>query len=160
MLQTRNTTALHAISLARMQQTDEAKTVLEEAVACGLDTDSINLVKAELDLSAGQWQKQPRHLWRLSNPLPVKLFASAPIFSGARAYRLGQNPEQEIAVLEEARGTVAPEKSGPALIRSGQRLHAPCPDGEGGSSGRLYEGAGVLPAGAEPGAAPLRPPEG
>lgn len=105
----------YAISLARMQQTDEAKTVLEEAVACGLDTDSISLVEAELDLSAGQWQKAARAFMEVVQSTASETLRQRAYILCARAYRLGQNPEQEIAVLEEARGTVAPEKSGPVL---------------------------------------------
>lgn len=105
----------YAIALARMQQTEQANEVLQEAVACGLDTDSVTLVQAELDLADGQWQTAAQGFYEAIRATSDETLRQRGYLLCARAYRLGGDPDGEIAVLEEARRIVAPEKNGPVL---------------------------------------------
>ncbi|MFR8002654.1 MAG: protein kinase domain-containing protein [Hydrogeniiclostridium sp.] len=109
----------YAIALARMQQTEEAEKILDEAVSLGLDTDSVTLVQAELELAAGQWQPAAEKFMEAVRSTSSETLRQRAYILCARAYRLGEQPDKEIAVLEEARNTIASEKNGPVLTALG-----------------------------------------
>ena len=122
----------YAIALARMQQTDEAEEILEEAVSYGLDTDSVTLVQAELELAEGQWQTAAEKFQQVIRSTSSETLRQRAYILCSRAYRLGQDPDKEIAILEEARSTVAPEKNGAILSALGAAYMRRA-QGEGGN---------------------------
>ncbi len=109
----------YAISLARMQQIEQAESVLQEARDLGLDTDSVTLVQAELDLAAGSWQPAAQAFEKVIQTTENETTRQRAFILCARAYRLGGDYDSEIETLETARKVVASEKTGPILSALG-----------------------------------------
>ena len=102
----------YAISLARMQQVDEAQQVLSTAKNCGMDNDSVTLVEAELLLAEGDWQQASERFEDVFLTTQNDTTRYQANLLCARAYRTGGKLDEEIEVLEQARGAVASNRVG------------------------------------------------
>lgn len=100
----------YAISLARMQQVDEAQQVLSAAKNCGMDNDSVTLVEAELLLAEGDWQQASERFENVFLTTQNDTTRYQAYLLCARAYRTGGKLDEEIEVLEQARSAVAPNR--------------------------------------------------
>ena len=70
------------------RQTEEAERILDEAVSLGLDTDSVTLVQAELELTAGQWQPAAEKFMEAVRSTSSETLRQRAYILCARAYRL------------------------------------------------------------------------
>lgn len=107
----------YAIALAREDRLDEAKEILDEAVALGLKEDHIYLVQAEISLAEGEEAQAVEKFRRAIDLTENEYLRARAYLLCARAFRKAGDYEGEIQILEEARQQVEPSRL-PSVVRA------------------------------------------
>ncbi|NCB91973.1 MAG: serine/threonine-protein kinase [Clostridia bacterium] len=91
----------YAISLARMKMTQDAGTILQEAIALGLEEDGIDLVKAEIALGENNPEEAVEYFEKTWDRTSDSYVQSRAFILCGRAYRALGQTENEIRVLDQ-----------------------------------------------------------
>lgn len=97
----------YAISEARMKDTEKAKKILEQAEELGMETDGINLVRAEIALSEKRYDAAEQFFRQSIDTTDNEYLKVRAYLLYARLLREGGDIEKEIKVLEEAKDCTA-----------------------------------------------------
>lgn len=101
----------YSIALARNGEIDEAENTLGTAVSLGLKEDHMYLVQAEISLGKNDYESAIEAFRKSIDTSREEYLTARAYLLCARAYRQMGDPEQEIAILEEAQSRVTQQQS-------------------------------------------------